>query len=163
MQLPLSFFYFPFEPLLNLSRASFDSCGSLLWFSFESSLGFVCIACEPPLNLLCISFEPSLRFVAASFEPPFFEFLVRPCFQSPLRTSCHAVLKLFDTLLYFTSLTYNLNLLRTFFQNLSASYLTHFEPFELPLSLMGSKSNETLLISSFAISDTVSLHVRHVL
>ena len=148
---------------MNLSRTSFDSCVSLFWFSFESSLGFLRISCEPPLNLLCISFEPSLCFVAASFEPPFFEFLVRPCFQSPLRISCHADLKLFDTLLYFTSLTYSLNLLRTFFQNLSASYLTHFEPFEPPLSLMGSKSNETLLISSFAISDTVSLHVRHVL
>ena len=163
MQLPLNFFYFPFEPLLNLSRASFDSCVSLLWFSFESSLGFLCISCEPPLNLLCISFEPSLCFVAASFEPPFFEFLVRACFQSPLRTSCHAVLNLLNTLLYFTSLTYSFNLLRTFFQNLSASYLTHFEPFEPPLSLMGSKSNETLLISSFAISDAISLHVRHVL
>ena len=129
---------------------------SLLWFSFESSLGFLCISCEPPLSLLCISFEPSLCFVAASFEHPFFEFLVSPCFQSPLRTSCHAVLQLLTRVLYFTSLTYSFYLLRTFFQNLSASYLTHFEPFEPPLSLIGSKSNKTLLISSFATSDKVS-------
>ena len=133
---------------------------SLLWFSFESSLGFLCISCEPPLSLLCISFEPSLCFVAASFEPPFFEFLVSPCFQSPLRTSCHAVLQLLTRVLYFTSLTYSFYLLRTFFQNLSASYLTHFEPFEPPLSLIGSKSNQTLLISSFATSDKVSFHLR---
>ena len=63
---------------------------------------------------------------------------------------------------YFTSLTYSLNLLRTSFQNLSASYLAHFEPFEPPLSLMGRKSNETPLIRNFAISDTISSHVRHV-
>ena len=129
---------------------------SLLWFLCEPPLVFLWIFFGLPVYLLWTSFESSLH-------PPFFEFLVRPCFQSPLGTSCHAVLKLFDTLLYFTSLTYNLNLLRTFFQNLSASYLTHFEPFDPPLSLMGSKSNETLLISSFAISDTVSLHARHVL
>ena len=97
---------------------------SFLWASFT----FLWASFESLVSLLWFSCEPPLVLLWVFFGLPMFRLW---------------------RVLYFTSLTYSLNLIRTFFQNLSASYLTHFEPFEPPLSLIGSKSNEILLIIFF--------------